>query len=217
MTRVDMSQFRPLKFDFGKIHISGGHSTKPLPVTSTTITSRSGENITFVKLSTRENWLVHCTTGFCKTSVSAFGRTSLLGEMREELRKHCDGLVEYTEGHAEGAGKDDDDYDPMADIEADSAVADGASRTVGRGVKRMRYYKNHGTKTVVVFPMPVRCKEEDPDCTEYRTIRMYIADRKQLWLDMADLDWAMKYLYVQHHLKGVPLVADDSTGPGSTH
>ena len=48
MAKVDMSQFRPLKFDFGKIHLSGGQSPKSCPVTSKQITSASGECITFV-------------------------------------------------------------------------------------------------------------------------------------------------------------------------
>ena len=34
-----------------------------------------------------------------------------------------------------------------------------------------------------------------------------------IWLHIDDVEWAIKYFYVQNHLKGVPLVADDSTGP----
>ena len=216
MAKVDMSLFRPLKFAFGKIHVSGGQSPKALPVTSKQITAPSGENITFVRLATSENWLLAATTGVLRYTASSFGRTSLLDELRAELQKHCDGLLDACEGAPEPV-ENDDDYDPMAEVAADSAVAEaGGTKTVGRGLKRNRYHRTHRKKTVVRLTMPVRCKEEDPNCTEMRNIRMYVEDRKQLWLDLADVDWCVKYLYIQNHLKGVPLVSDDSTGPGST-
>ena len=217
MAKVDMSQFRPLKFDFGKIHLSGGQSPKSFPVTSKQITSASGESITFVKVATTENWLLMVTTGGCRYASSSFGRTSLLDTLRTEVSKHCDGSADYSECGAE-PGQDDGDYDPMAEVEADSAVAEGDDTKMvkQRGVKRTRYYTTHRKNTVVRFDMPVRCPEEDPRCTEMRNIRMYVADRKQLWLDIHDVDWCAKFLYIQNHLRGVPLVADDSAGPGST-
>ena len=217
MAKVDMSQFRPLKFDFGKIHLSGGQSPKSCPVTSKQITSASGECITFVKVATTENWLLMVTTGCCRYAASSFGRTSLLDALRAEVSKHCDGVVDHSECGLEAA-KDDGDYDPMAEVETDSAVAEGgdSSRASVRGVKRTRYYTTHRKNTIVRFDMPVRCPEEDPACKEMRNIRMYVADRKQLWLDIHDVDWCAKFLYIQNHLKGVPLVADDSAGPGST-
>ena len=61
--------------------------------------------------------------------------------------------------------------------------------------------------------MPVRSPEEDPDCTEVRQIRLYVVDRKVVWLHIDDVEWAVRYLYVQNLLKGVPLVLDDSAGP----
>ena len=89
---------------------------------------------------------------------------------------------------------------------------DLASKRAG-GQKRQRYYKNHRTKTIVRLEMHVRCPEEDPTCTEMRKIRVYIEDRKQIWLDIADVEWAVRCLYIQNHLKGVPLIPDDSVGP----
>ena len=216
MAKVDMSHFAPLKCDFGKIHISGGQTSKGLPAMSKQVASPSGESITFVKLASSEMWLLKSTTGCSTYHASAFGRTSLLDDLRLTVQKHCDGEVDLTEGHDVPQDNHAADYDPMAEVEADSAVADPNTRTVGRGVKRTRYYKNHRHKTIVTFPMPVRCPEEDPDCTEMRKIRMYVEDRKQLWLDLADVDWALRYLYVQNFLKGVPLVSDDSRGPSSS-
>ena len=221
MARVDTSAFRPLTFEYEKIHISGGHSTKSLPMISKTVkvpgTAAKGtaakdkedDKMTFVKLAVSELWLIASTTGQTKYAGSSFGRTSLLDVLREEIQKHCDhpGSVSDPDP-AEG-----DDYDPMMEVEGDKENPPSASKTKGRGQKRPRYYKNHASKTIVTVDMPVRCPEEDPTGTERRKIKIYVEDRKQIWLDITDVDWAVGYLYVQNHLKGVPLIADDSTGP----
>ena len=78
---------------------------------------------------------------------------------------------------------------------------------------RVRYFRNHAKNSIVTLDMPVPCPEEDPDCTEVRQIKLYVADRKTSWLHVDDVSWAVQYLCVQHLLKGVPLVPDDSTGP----
>ena len=212
-----MSQFRPVKCDFGRIHISGGHSPKALLAVSKQITTPSGEAVTFVRLASSESWLLAATTGCARYAASSFGRASLLEALRAKVQNHCDGLADFSECAPE-PGKDDGDYDPMAEVEADSAVAEGgdSSTAIRRGVKRTRYYTTHRKNTIVRFDMLVRCPEEDPACKEMRNIRMYVADRKQLWLDIHDVDWCAKFLYIQNHLRGVPLVADDSAGPGST-
>ena len=102
----------------------------------------------------------------------------------------------------------------MAEVEQVDEDVQKNAKTRGRGQKRTRYYKNLVTKKVVSLDMPVRCREEDPNCTEVRKIRVYIEDRKQIWLDLADAEWAARYPYVQNLLKGVPLIPEDSTGPG---
>ena len=106
----------------------------------------------------------------------------------------------------------------MLEVEGNDASSPSAKLqpmlTKGKGLKRMRYYKNHRSKSIVTVDMPVRCPEEDPIGTERRQIRLYVADRRQIWLDLADVEWAARYLYIQKPLKGVPLIVDDSTGPG---
>ena len=100
MARVDTSAFRPLTFEYEKIHISGGHSTKSLPMISKTVkvhgTAAKGtaakdtevEKMTFVKLAVSELWLIASTTGQTKYAGSSFGRTSLLDVLRDEIQKH---------------------------------------------------------------------------------------------------------------------------------
>ena len=103
----------------------------------------------------------------------------------------------------------------MAEVEQADHDVQTTPKTRGRGQKRTRYYKNHVSKQVVTLSMPARCPEEAPNCTEVHTIRLYIGDRQQVWLDLADVEWAVRFLYVQNLFKGVPLIPGDSTGPAS--
>ena len=102
----------------------------------------------------------------------------------------------------------------MAEVDQDGQDYQASSPTKSRGAKRMRYYKNYARERIETFDMLVRCPQEDPNCSEFRKIKVYIQDRKQIWLDIQDVEWALRYLYVQHLLNGVPLVPEDSTGPG---
>lgn len=208
-----MDGFKPVEFCFGQIHISGGHGGKPLPVASKTVADPAGnKNMTFVKLSCSEPWLLYATTGQRRYSAGSFGRTSLLEDLRQQVQKYCDG-----EGSsADGAQMLDEDYDPMMEVEQDGGASQGSPGKIkSHGQTRMRYFRNVARSSIVTFDVPVRCPEEDAERTELRQIKLYIVDRKEVWLHIDDVGWAVRYLYVQNLLKGVPLVPDDSTGPGN--
>ncbi len=210
MAGLNMKGFRPVKFAFSQIHISGGHGAKPIPVTSKSVPETSGSNTTFVKMASNEVWLVFATTGQTKYTAGSFGRTSLLEELRDKVQQICDGEMSSSSGVAIAR----DDYDPMMEVEEEQGQDNIApSKTKCQGQKRQRYYRNHARDSTVTVEMPVKCPEEDPKCKEVRKIRLYIADRKTIWLHIDDVEWAVRYLYVQNFLKGVPLVPDDSNGP----
>ena len=59
-------------------------------------------------------------------------------------------------------------------------------------------------------PSPPEIKEQGFDA---HTIKLLIVDRKSIWLAQENVEWAVRYLYIQHLLKGVPLVDSDSQGP----
>ena len=214
-TKVALGQFKPVQFEFGKIHMKGGHLAKAAPMTSKTVEGPNKKNLTFIKIALSEAWLVQGATGATRYSSSSFGRTTLLRDLRDRIQKLCDG-----DGVADdsivaavplGGG---DDYDPMAEVDVTDSSALSPSKIKSQGSKRTRYYKNPVVKKIVPLSMPMRCPEEDPQCTELRTISVYIEGRMQIWLDLEDVEWAVSYLYVQNLLKGVPMIPDDSTGPG---
>ena len=113
---------------------------------------------------------------------------------------------------------EDDEVDPMDEIEAPKDDKESPSKVRGNGHKRARYYKNVKKNCVVKVDMPMHCPEiveADSTNREMKEITLYIQDRKQIWLAITDLNWALRYLYVQHLLKGVPMVSADSAGPGA--
>ena len=48
--------------------------------------------------------------------------------------------------------------------------------------------------------VPAVSPEEDPMSTSTRTIELYVVhqkQRKQLWLDLDDLEWAVRFMHMQ--------------------
>ena len=66
---------------------------------------------------------------------------------------------------------------------------------------------------LVTVTAPAVSPEEDPMSTSTRTIQLYVVDRKQVWLDLDDVEWALRFLHMQFVLKGVPVVSPDDAGP----
>ena len=72
-------------------------------------------------------------------------------------------------------------------------------KTKGRGVKRVRYYKNHALRQVVHVGMPASDHAHDQISPEVRQIRIFIADRKTIWLHQDDVEWVVRILANQAH------------------
>ena len=206
--------FKPVKFEFGQVHIAGGFTSTPAAAKSRTVEGSDKKQQVFVKMSRQEPWLIAACCGTRNDSRgAAFGRTSLLDMLREHLRRKADGVDDLDDATPIQAA--DDDYDPMNDIGSAPALAGRAAtmlETDKRG--RRRYYKNRAKNCIITVNVASRCPEVDPKCTQMRPLKLFLTDRKTVWLSIDDVAWAVRYLYDQQHLKGVPLVADDDAGPG---
>ena len=89
-----------------------------------------------------------------------------------------------------------DEYDPMQEIEVDDGTHSRSRGVEGRA--RLRYPKQNKAKNrLVTVTAPAVSPEEDPMSTSTRTIQLYIIDRKQVWLDIDDVEWALRYLHMQ--------------------
>ena len=130
-----------------------------------------------------------------------------MDDLQDKIRNYKAGSVWSSSCAAMTSG----DYEPTMVVEQDQSGSDFSPKINRRGQKRKRSSRNPARDSIATFDMPVRCPEEDPHCTDVRQIRLYVVDRSVVWLHMNDLEWAMRYLYVQNLLKRVPLVPDDST------
>ena len=188
-------------------------STKPTPMVTKSIGVGQNKEI-FVKMAINEPWLMGVATGQKTYNRSCFSRSTLLTTLREQVERACDGNLPL-----EAANPDEEDpHDPMNDVSSgDEALSTPSKkRTRGNGESRTRYYRNHAHNSVVRIPMP----RHPPELAGHkmyidgiRTVRLFVVDRKMIWLHLSDVPWAVLYLYVQCLLKGVPLVAPDSAGP----
>ena len=138
-----------------------------------------------------------------------------MDELRVHIKRQADGVDGRAYAQLNEAA--DDEYDRMNEIDSASATFDPAPgraillETDRRG--RRRYYKNSVKNCIVTVKVASRCPEVDPNCTQMRPVKLFITDRKTVWMSINDVAWAVRYLFEHHHLKGVPLVADDDAGP----
>ena len=202
--KTTSAEFRPAKFEFSKVHFSGGLLRRPMPITIKKVTVHNGEKI-FVKIKVSEPWLIGAVSG--QKAHGALCRTTLISKLHSFVEQACNGeLAEEESG---------EEYDPMQEIEVDDCPH---SRSRGGGEwdrisKRARYTQNAAKNKVVTVTVPAVSPEEDPMSTSTRTIHLYVVDRKQVWLDIDDVEWALRFLHMQFVLKGVPVVSPDDAGP----
>ena len=136
-----LAAFRPVKFEYGKIHMSGGFTAKKSAMKSKTIAGADGIEKHFVKLCSKEPWLVMSTTGSSNKHASSIERTSLLGDLRDRIAKLCDG------GQSTEANPPPVEYDPMMELEMGTGSPTdviAAGKPAGKAAKlqRWRYTRN---------------------------------------------------------------------------
>ena len=188
-----MVNFRPIRWGAGAHYIVGGHLTKPKLATTKTIklqgdTGTVPTPTVFVKLSSKERWIAAAIIG-------KHGEWTTRSDLIETLRR------EVTEAWDNGSVANN----PMLQ-----------SNILGRrNIMRSSSDGGSTAKNMVLrIPMPDKCPQEDADCLSFRVVRLYVVDRSQVWIHHEGVAWAVRYMFVQHQLKGVPSVQDDDVGPG---
>ena len=207
--RIDMTGFRPATFETGKVHMQGGLLRTSIAM----VTKKHGlgnKGRIFVKISTTEPWLIRATMGENKAETGAFGRTSLIEMLRVLVEQASLGELEEQIAEASAVAGEGDEVDPMAAVDTGGGVR--VSPLI-QGAKRRRFSHNPAKNQVVTVKMQAECPEVDTDAAETRPINLFVVDRKQIWLSIDDVDWAIRWLYMQNLLKGVPLVPPNSQGP----
>ena len=54
--------------------------------------------------------------------------------------------------------------------------------------------------------MPAQCPEKYPDSTATVTIKLYVKDRRTIYIDKDSVPWAVQYLHDQWTMGGIPAV-----------
>ena len=192
--------FRPGKCEFSKVHFCGGLLKKPMPLTTKKVTDRNGAKI-FVKMLASEPWLIGAVTG--QKAHCGLGRTTLLAMLHGFVEQACNGELDTRAAEEEGG----DEYDPMQEIEVDDGTHSRSRGVEGRA--RLRYPKQNKAKNrLVTVTVPAVSPEEDQMSTNTRTIQLWLVDHQQVWLDIDDVEWALRYL----HMQFVRVTIDDA-GP----
>ena len=201
---VDLSGFGDVEFQFDRVHTTGGLLKTPMPMQSRKVADKG----LFVKMSTNEQWLSAATTGNKYPRGNQYGRRSLIDDLRVHVQDACDGrgaLKETVEA----------EYDPMNEVDCPQGDANGDVNRHGGGAKRARYKgKNIAKHRFLEVDLAMHPPEIVRNSDAKKSILLFIVDRRQIWLRLSDVPWAVKYLYVQTLMKGIPMVADDSHGPG---
>lgn len=200
---VDLSGFRALEFQFDRIHTTGGLLKTPMPMQSRKVADKG----LFVKICRREPWLGVATTGQKYPRQNIYGPNCLLDVLREHVQEACDGRAALKE-----ADETKDEYDPMNEVDCPQDDVNADRDRHGGGAKRAR--KNIAKHRFLEMEMAMHPPEIVRNCSARKSILLFIVDRRQIWLRLSDVAWAVKYLYIQSLMKGVPMVAEDSRGPG---
>ena len=229
-------RFGDVVFDFGKIHVKGGALKKAMPMDSKQVLLVPDQgSATFVRLSVNEPWLMMAVTGQKRNH--ALGRTSLLTDLHEKIRR-ADGEVQQAgtavaveparpavagqqEGPAvpEQAGPQQPDSavaeepDPMDALEC---VETPKKKHKADSRPHRKQMRETGTFLVLDMPdLPLELWHLHRSSAR-RAVRIYqVGDSRQIWLELQDVPWAIRFLYLQNKHQGVPAISDDDVGPSA--
>ena len=204
--------FKPVSFQRGKVHVCGGHLGKYMAMTTKQEKDLDGTSYEFVKVTCGEPWLVHAVSGCHRLHNSSLGRTTLVADLLKQVVRICNG-DDDPDVQLHGCGSACADVDPMLELSGNAGP--GARTAIGIAVNgsRTRYYGNRARGQIVTVKMPAVCPEEDRRSTAKRDVKLHIADRRQIWLSIDDIEWFVRYMFIQNQLRGVANVDDDDEGP----
>ena len=191
--------FKEVQFAWSQILCRGGKNNKPLPIQTMRVPVK-GMQHHFAKLTQKEAWLCKAVTGQACPQRTSIGRTTLLDQLKARLKDAADGKGGVVDAELV--------YDPMNEV--DGGCPPPAEK------KQKRNWRKDGNKarnTCIVTDFPSKCPEMHPECTDTRSITLYVKDRAQIWLDLDDVGWAVDYMHDQNVLKGVASVPPEDTGP----
>ena len=206
MVKIELGAFRPVQFKTNQLVLKNGGHLKDCPLLTKDVKQEgNGSVATFIGIKTREPWIAQAVCGKSHRGEMFTGVLNDLqdGIMSAEQRiRNC--------GTAERVHADDEDDDPMNEMEVDTTE----SLTINQQRKKNHKKGLPFMKQVCRIPMKEWPPEMTPDSPNTdRMVRVYLEGNAKIWLHMDDLNWLLQSLFIQQQVKGVAVVPSDDEGP----
>ena len=206
-----LNGYAPAQFRHGQVLMTGGalDNTTFMPMTTQAVVSEGKNQKVFCKLALREPWVKKAIFGN-KPRVNAC-HLRLFVDLHKIVTHIWNGWpVCAAAAVTEAAAVTDDPTNDVAGGDDDGRPEKRRRRSIW--VER-RTRANPCKGKVFKCNCSSLCPEAYPGNKETRCISLLILDHQTVWLSIDDVDWAVKYLYAQFQLMGVPVVEPEDPGP----
>lgn len=203
---------QPPKFDDVQITklttVKGGLLKKPmsLPVLSARF---DGAEMEFVHMTSKQDWLCKAVTGAC-VSTRPLGRVSFLKTLAAKIYGATAGLDEDGDDAAEDQNSSCDPMSAFAfeeDQNKPSQHENSKPKTPRATIKK---------NCVLRLRMPDKCQERFPGNSATRDVTCFVKSKREVWLGVEHLPWAINYMHDQFVLGGVPIQTSPSITTASS-
>lgn len=208
------SDFKPILVQ-RELTVSGGLLKKPMAVRALDVKhGDANRSRTFVHLHSNLDWLCLAVAG-TSHGCHPLKRVTLLVELFDEavtkLQKEKQQKKEGSQVDEEPAilgegGADEAEQDSLEAAEPWEDAPVSAERKKPDLPAKKQKKKEHREVQVTMLTMPATAPEVDPEQGLKRSVAVMIRINKEVWLDSADVPWALAYMHDQWRLCGVPAV-----------
>ena len=187
----NVSEFKHIMVE--RLHSVKGGCLKKAEVVKTLEVEHNDVNTVYVHMSANYDWLCRAVTGEGRAD-HPLARVALLDMLRQGLRKAA----------APNPAEADDDADVVLE-----ALALSDSENEGTGAKpktKKRKVSTYTRKlnTQFILEMHEHCLEVFPEkAATMRQVRLWALNRRELWIHVDDLPWALEYMHHQRSVGGI--------------
>jgi len=204
--------FKPVELCENRLLVKGGYNRRSEPTLYRSTIVNDTEKLMFLRMESREPWLIAGATGNRQISKGLSVRTNLLQELRKKLTDASSGAVASDIRCSGEASPSSGSNDPMAEVAEDEVIN---TKTVkNEAARRTRWFRHNCKNKIIEVEMPEKAPETGLDFGT-RKVRLYCVDRLTIWICTKDADWALEYLRAQLECKGVRCVDPGDRGPGA--
>ena len=160
----------------------------------------------YIKLTTREVWIRGAILGLAKDKKDRALQTGIIDELRQLSNEI------YTLGSGETSALESGETSPAND-KPDPMEEMMPFGPLGKKEKRNSKKELQFEPHVHILTMPDWPPEAVAGPVTTKKVRIFVEAFNMLWVHQDDIDWMLRYIYIQQQLKGVDAVASEDEGP----